>query len=386
MSYKVYLSQLMSDPKPHILQLITLAEIGGAQSHILTLIKGLMRDFRFSLGVGEEGFLSHAARELNCEVYIIPSLSRSLNPLKDLKALCDIKALIKSISPDLVHCHSSKAGALGRLAAWTSHKPVIFSAHGWAFNPAIPSLQRQIGLIAEAICARFCSRILCVSEYDRQLALSTKLFPKDKLIRLWNGIEDQQSPTIERNQGDKDKFIVLMIGRFARQKRQDLLIEACTMVFHTRAHQPSLELWLMGEGETRSDCELLAKRLNAPARFLGNRNDVASWIEQADVIALIADWEGLPISLLEGMRAGKPLLASAVGGVPELVVQGQAGLLVQNRIPDLQKALASMIEDTDLRARLGEGARKHFENYFTAEKMLQELKSIYYKHLPPSKC
>ncbi|MFN5539212.1 MAG: glycosyltransferase family 4 protein [Candidatus Melainabacteria bacterium] len=372
--------------KKKILQIITLAECGGAQTHLLEIVNGLKENFDFCVIVGEAGFLTDNLEEVKQEYKILPELVREISPAKDFQSLIKLIKLIKEIQPDLIHCHSSKAGVIGRLAAFICNKPSIFTAHGWAFHPEVKSAQRIIALISEITMSWLTQRLICVSDFDKKLAQSVKLIPYSKLQVIHNGIS--QLVSLENEEQDlipgnlflqtRSKLNILMVGRFAEPKRQDLLIQ--TFAKLNLEIRNKVDLLFAGNGPLLSESEQLAEQLGLKNQihFLGEIRNISDLLNSVDVLVLLSDREGLPISILEAMRAGLPVVASDVGGISELIQDQKNGFLIQHNQFDLIiNCLQTLINSESLREQMGMTNRKIFEEKFTSEKMLRTLAQVY---------
>jgi glycosyltransferase involved in cell wall biosynthesis len=362
--------------KPKILQIITLSECGGAQNHLLELIDGLREKYDFEVLVGKEGYLTERLAGSQIAYQVIPSLVRSISLQNDLKATREIFQKIKYFAPALVHCHSSKAGIVGRLAAFLANKPSIFTAHGWAFHPKVSFKQRAIAWLSEIIMSFVSKKIICVSQFDLQLAL-TDLMPKNKLVVIHNGIGENFKPFESHPlaQQLKGKLSILMVGRFAEPKRQDLLIRAFA---DFQAAFPAAVLVLAGEGPQKKLCEELVRQLNLNEKvfFTGQVSPVEPLLELSDIFILISEREGLPISILEALRAGLPVVASCVGGINELI-SPENGCLVENKVTEIASALSYLASNAALRAELKLNNQKRFKKYFKSEIMLQKIDELY---------
>ena len=365
-----------------ILQVITLAECGGAQMHLLELLEGLKPEFEFLVLLGSEGFLSEKLKELKIPFEICPNLIRKISPLHDLKALFEIIKVIQKYQPNLIHCHSSKAGILGRMAAFFCQIPSIFTAHGWAFHPEISFLARNMALISEVFCSWLCQKIICVSQFDHQLALETKFIARNKLITIRNGIQNKPINKISKQ---KNQIDILMISRFAKPKRPDLLITAFKNILPKTNKQ--IGLLLAGDGPERAKNEALVEKykLQNNIKFLGEVVPADKVLQSADIFALISDREGLPISLLEAMRAELPLIASDVGGIKEIIQENTNGYLIHS-LAKLEEKLLDLIEDENKRKIFGQNSRKYFLEQFKAEIMLKKIKNIYYEFSNNNEC
>jgi glycosyltransferase involved in cell wall biosynthesis len=354
-----------------ILYLITRAERGGAQVHLLDLIRGFRQRCEIEVAAGEQGFLLDEARRLGVKCHILPSLVQPIAPAKDVLAFRQIVGLIRRTRPDLVHAHTSKAGILGRLSAWICNVPAVFTAHTWCFAEGTSWTWKLLGGPSERFAARLGGSIINVSEANRALALQYRVAPPARLFTIHNGISDDPA---ESGAVRREAPAIIMVARFAAQKDQALLLHACarlTSPFH---------LQFAGAGPTRPDAERIAKELGLTARveFLGDRSDVADRLRQASIFALATHWEGFPLSILEAMRAGLPVVACDVGGVREAVVDGQNGFLVaRGDTEGFARALETLLNDEPLRARLARNSRRMFEERFTVEHMLRKTFSVY---------
>lgn len=360
-----------------IFYLITRAVNGGAQTHVLELIRGFRDKFEIILGTGEEGFLTESARSLGVTVHVLPSLMRSVNPKKDIQVVGEILDIIRQYQPDLLHTHSSKAGLLGRLAAqWAGGIPAIFTDHGWAFAAELPWYWKLLAVPSEQVAALWCSRIITVSEYDLCLAIQYRITSVDKLVKIYLGLPD----TCHNANPGKTKLVrIVMVARFAPQKDQSLLVSALAGI------EQEFELLLVGDGSTRSHVESLAYQLGlqAKVKFLGARSDIDKILEDAHIFVLATNWESFGLTSVEAMRAGLPVVATDVGGVSEVVVDGETGFLVpKGDVVAMRERLYQLIADHDLRIRMGQAGRKRYETNFTLERMLNQTLEVYQSVIP----
>ncbi|EYB69470.1 Glycosyl transferase, group 1 family [Deinococcus phoenicis] len=363
--------------KPHIVYIITRAERGGAQMHVAELLA--LRDrARLTVVAGEEGFLLAEARGLGLATHVLPDLRVPLRPARDWQALRAMVRLLRQLRPDLVHLHSSKAGLLGRVAAARLGIPAVFTVHGWAFTEGVSWPRRLLTYLAERVTAPLLARAITVSEYDRQLALRLRVLPASRLVTIHNGLPEV--PSGQPGAGAPSSrppsaapVRAIMAARFSPQKDQALLIRAVREV-------PDLELWLVGEGEQQPAAEALVAALGLTERvhFLGDRGDVPALLRQSELFCLSTHYEGFPISILEAMRAGLPVLASDVGGVGEAVVPEVTGLLLpRGDLPAWIQALKRLTTDAALRRQLGEAGQRRFRQQFLVEQMLDQTWEVY---------
>lgn len=359
-------------PDKHILYLITRSEAGGAQSHVLELIAGMRKRFRISLASGEQDFLMEAARGLGVDCHYLPALQRKLSISGDIAAYRQIRNLLDRLSPDLVHCHSSKAGILGRLAAYRLGIKSVFTAHGWAFAEGTPASRKILAVLPERMAARWCERIIVVSMADKRLAMQYRIGNNDKFIMIHNGISDIKTNAQSRPRHAAPGLI--MVARFAPPKQQAILVHAVAGI------DDDLHVTLVGDGPRLPEIQQLVTRLGLTGKveFTGNTDAVASYLSRADLFVLVSDWEGFPISILEAMRAGLPVLASDVGGIREAVADKVNGrLLASNDVATLRAVLLELLRAPEQRLVMGQRSREIYLEKFTAAGMLDRTAGLY---------
>ncbi len=301
-----------------------------------------------------------------------------MNPLRDARALLEIAALLRRIRPDLIHAHTSKAGILGRIAARMYGIPAVFTAHTWCFAEGTSWKWKLLGVPLERLAGSVSGSIINVSEANRSLALKYRIASPERLVTVHNGIPDETWQPPELN-GETPGIV--MVARFAPQKNQMMLLEAAA-----RIRQP-FHLLFVGSGPTLASVQDRARALGLADRttFAGNRSDVPELLRQSAIFALPTRWEGFPISILEAMRAGLPVVASDVGGVREAVIDGENGFLIdQTDTAAFQRALEALLADYELRHRMACRSRLLFEQRFTAQHMLEKTYGLYRTAVPES--
>ena len=354
-----------------ILYLITRAERGGAQVHVLDLIRGFRGRCDMEVAAGEDGFLLDEARALGVSCHLLPHLIHPISPANDLLAIREIIGLLQRIQPDLVHAHTSKAGILGRLAAWRCRIPAVFTAHTWCFAEGASWKWKFVGAPCERLAALPGGPIINVSDANRALALRYRVAPPSRLVTIHNGVPDESS-FVPAASGQVP--IIIMVARFAAQKNQALLLDACAPLM------VPYRLQFAGTGPTLSAVERKVQELSLTDRveFLGDRSDIAERLRAASIFALATNWEGLPLSILEAMRAGLPIVASDVGGVREAVTSGRNGFLIARQdTTAFTFALETLLTDERLRSRMAADSRRLFEERFTSERMLRRTFDLY---------
>jgi glycosyltransferase involved in cell wall biosynthesis len=363
-----------------VLYLITRTERGGARAHVVDLMRGFRErcEIEVAASEDEDRYLFEEAGQLGIRCHSMPNMRNPMNPVRDTRALLDIIGLLRRTRPDLVHTHTSKAGVLGRIAAWTQGIPALFTAHTWCFAEGTSWTWKLLGVPLERLAGSLGGLIINVSEANRNLALQYKIAPSDRLVTIHNGIPDIATgaagePWTPRARANEAPVIV-MVARFATQKNQTMLLEAAAQIRHP------FHLLFVGAGPTLQAVTARARELGLEQRctFAGNRGDVPDLLRQSDIFALPTNWEGFPLSTLEAMRAGLPVVASDVGGVREAVIHGENGFLTgQSDVSAFREALESLLADPALRARMARSGRLLFEQRFTAEQMLEKTFGLY---------
>jgi glycosyltransferase involved in cell wall biosynthesis len=358
-----------------ILYIITRAEAGGAQVHVLELLKAVRHLADVALATGEEGFLTDRAREIGIPVYLIDDLAVPICWRKDAKAVWQIKRLLIQLRPDLVHLHSSKAGILGRLAARITGVPSVFTAHGWAFTDGASLTRKLVGVPSEWLSSRFGNRIITVSRNDFEMAQKFRIGDAERMTAIHNGMPDGNC---RAKPGISCVPKLIMVARFGQQKDQSLLLNALAGV------EEDCRLQLVGDGPLLDAAMRLSRALGMDKRveFLGLRGDGEKLLSEAQVFVLASNYEGFPISIVEAMRAGLPVVASDVGGVRESVQDGHNGFLIpRGDMRMLRDKLQVLISDSNLREMMGAASRRRYEAEFTAERMVAKTLDEYDKAL-----
>lgn len=364
--------------------LITLSDWGGAQANVLALAQGLRGLYDVTVACGPGGPLVGRLRQEGIRVVEIPRLVRAPSPLADLATLVRLARWMRRERFALVHCHSTKAGLLGRMAARLAGTPaVLFTTHGWPFaGPWWPPPVRMLLALAEKVAARLTTTIICVSQRDREAALRVGIGPPTRLEVIPNGIAPDpwlaRAPVQEDGAGTGRPCTAVMVSRLKEPKDPITLVKAWTQLGADR------RLLLVGDGPMREQVEALVQGsgLGGRVTLLGTRQDVPALLSMADVFVLSSRWEGMPLSVIEAMMSGLPVVATDAGGVSEAVVHGETGLLVPAGDPDaLALALARLLGDSELRQRMGEAGRRRALERFTEERMLAQTAAVYERAL-----
>jgi glycosyltransferase involved in cell wall biosynthesis len=349
--------------------------IGGAQIHVKDMAKQLLKDgHNVSVSFGKEGVFAKLLKENAIEYRIIENMVREINPLQDILALKNIIAEIRRIKPDLIAIHSSKAGILGRIAAKITGTPAVFTAHGWAFSEGIDNKKRIIYRWIEKAGALISDRIITVSKYDRHLSLSNNIGTAEKITAIQNGVYDIKDDLHASVELDPPNII--MVARFQAPKDHIGLIHALYELKHLKWH-----LQLVGEdGGLMEKTKHLVSDLGLEEKvdFLGNRSDITTLLSQSQIFVLTSSWEGFPLTVIEAMRAGLPVIASNVGGVSEAVIDEKTGYVITTHA-ELVSRLKQLILSPELRVKMGKKGLKRYKENFTFNEMYNKTLAVYTK-------
>jgi glycosyltransferase involved in cell wall biosynthesis len=346
-------------------------EFGGAQMHVRDLVRRLAADgHNVHVVVGASGVLTAQLEAAGIPTSSCPGLLREIHPVHDIRAVRQLARMIRGFAPDLVTCHSSKAGIIGRLAARVAGVPCVFTVHGWAFIDTVRQPVRGAYKVLERGCAHLARRVVCVSNQVQQMGIDAGV-DRSKLVVVHNGLPDVATPL--RATPDSANPRAVMVARFASPKDHASVIRAM-------AYVPDLNLDFVGDGPEEDAAKELARDVGVTERiaFLGRRSDVDEILARSHIFVLSSLSEGFPISTLEAMRAGLPVVVSNVGGAGEAVSDRKTGFLFERaNTEELADSLNRLAADAGLRASMGAAGRQLYEAEFTFERMYERTLSIY---------
>ena len=337
--------------KPRLLILITLSELGGAQTAVALLFPGLIEQFEVTVAAQGSGPLRFAAEAAGIRYVELRHVRRQIHPWHDARALVELVRLCRQVRPDVVHSHSSKMGVLGRLAAWVARVPVrVLTVHGWSFA-AYDGLAGRLFLWIERLMRPLTTAVVCVAEETREQGLAAQTCDPRRTVVIPNAVDVR---SFRRASGGSRKARIIGIGRFAYPKDFTTLLEALARV------RSPCQTVLAGDGPALPAVAAALQKdgLSERVELLGARADIPELLAGSDVFVLSSRSEGFPVSILEAMAAGLPVVATDVGGVAEAVENGETGCLVPAADPEaLARALERLVSDADLRRRLGAAGR-----------------------------
>jgi glycosyltransferase involved in cell wall biosynthesis len=368
---------------------ITRLSLGGSSENTVLSVRGLTdagHECMLVAGAaGSEADVVAAARRRGCRIELMPSLVREVSPLADCRAALDLARLFRRERVDLVHTHTSKAGFVGRLAARLARVPlVVHTPHGHVFYAYWGAARTRLYLGLERLAARWTDRLIALTERGVEEHLARGVGRADQWVAIPSGVETASLRARAPARGlarartglPPDATVVVGVGRLIPVKGFDVLIAALPEI---RAAVPSVQAVLVGEGPARASLEAQARRLGVGARvrITGVPDDVSPWIAGADVLAVPSRNEGMGRVLIEGMALGVPVVATATGGIPSVLGEGEFGVLVPpDDPPALAAALIDLLRDPARRDKLAEAGRRRAQE-FTVEVMVERLIRLY---------
>ena len=361
--------------KPHVMLVITKGEAGGAQSHVLALCEALVAQVRLTVVIGgpdAPSWLGDQLKGLGIQVLALPALQETLLPWRVWPAWQGLIDLIDTHAPNVVHAHSAMAGLVARMTRVQLDVPVLYTVHGFGFKPQVPWVRRQMASLAERALARWTTQIVCVSQHERDLAYQLPI-AHERVHVIPNGIAHLKAP-LDTTWHDIPHLI--MVARMKSPKRHDVLLHALAQVRDKLGHE--LPVTFVGDGPLFAQYVAQAEQLGLhKVTWAGEITHVAPLLAQQDVLMLLSDHEGMPITVLEAMRAGLTIVASDLPGIREQVIAGQEALLVANNPDAVAEQLVRLAQEPYLRKRLGKAAQQAFESAFTVDRMAQRVLSLY---------
>lgn len=355
-----------------ILYGITKSNFGGAQRYVYDLaLEAKNRGFEVSVLLGGKGSLSDKLLGVGVRVVEIPSLERDVSFTKEVQTFLEIKKVLEKERPDIFHINSSKMGGLGALAGRiVGIKKIIFTAHGWAFNEPRPEWQKIFIRFLVWLTILLSHKTISVSEKTKK-DVSDLPFLKNKLSVIYNGVRD-----FELTGRSEKIFTVGAISELHRIKGLDILLDAWKKFMKGR----DVRLVIIGDGEERQNLVNMAKNMGISSSviFKGFVENARSFLSEFDIFVIPSRSEAMPYALLEAGFAKRPVIATEIGGIPEVIENGLNGILVKPEDSEtLFSSLTLLAGDQSLRERLGGNLKETIKEKFSFEKMAEETFKLY---------
>ena len=377
------------------MRVIARLNMGGPALHVSYLTAGL-RERGYvttlvagSLARGEES-MEFVAEELGVQVISIAELHREISPLKDALAVVRLARLIRLQRPQILHTHTAKAGAIGRLAALLAAdaKPpiIVHTFHGHVLRGYFGPLRAEFFRLLERWLARVATVLIAVSPEVRDDLVALGVAPREKFVVIRLGIELEQRVDPGRNGRLEtrrmlgiapDRFVVGWIGRMTGVKRTNDVLLALKRL---REQDVDAALCMVGDGPDREPIERRASELGIVRHcyFLGYQEEVAPYYAVFDAMILPSGNEGTPVSAIEALASGRPVVATRVGGVPDVVRDGEDGFLVEpGDVEQLAARLAQLARDPELRERMGHAGRERVLPRYAVDRLIDDVDRLY---------
>ena len=377
--------------KVKVLHIITRLDPGGSSTNTLQTVARLDRArYDADLVVGKtldpEGVAAAFIRDHNIRAMFIDSLVREVHLWKDLVAFIRLCAVIRRGGYDIVHTHSSKAGILGRWAAFICGvRKIVHTPHGHVFYGYFSNFMTRIFLFAERRTAKITSRLIALTQRGIDEHRALRVGRQEQWTAIPSGIDvsvvrpsAEDGDRVRRELGLKDSDLVFIaVGRLEPVKGQATLIEAMALVI---GDFPRIKLLIVGEGSCRASLDLQAKRLGVRDNvvFTGFRKDVSRVLCAADVFVMASVNEGMGRAVLEAMAAGLPVIVSRVGGLPSIVEDAREGFLVTaGDCVAWAGAMRQMVLSPEMRRSMSQAARARVNETFSVERMVRQIEEVY---------
>ncbi|MBL1060154.1 glycosyltransferase family 4 protein [Lactobacillus sp. A27] len=304
---------------------------GGVERYLQTLFKYSDKEQIENILVCSQNYDYKKMKSLADRVIVL-KMAHQINPSSDIKVEKALRRNIKQLKPDIVYAHSSKAGALVRIADLGLKNKVIYNPHGWAFNMQQSAKKKEMYKWVEKISAHFCDKIVCISDAEKESALREKICKPSKLQVIYNGVDlEEIKNTVPKTRKElhipEDAFVVGMVGRLSKQKAPDVFVKAAKLI---KDKIPNAYFLMVGDGELRDQVEEMIHKFNLDSSFLitGWIDNPTAYMKVMNVGCLLSRWEGFGLVLPEYMACGVPIVATDVDAIPNIIKNGKNGILV----------------------------------------------------------
>lgn len=350
---------------------------GGVDCYIRMLLKYLDREKFENILVCSQDFREKDYSGLVNSFEQI-EMTRAIG-FNDLRAIKEVRTLIKRYNPDIVYAHSSKAGAIARVADIGLKNCCVYNPHGWAFNMRCSAKKKTMYTVIEKVAAHFCDKIICISEAEKQSALNKRICREDKLQIIFNGVdieayENGVHGLVKRKDLNipEDAFVVGMVGRISPQKAPDVFVK---MAKNIKYVVPNSCFIIVGNGNQEDEIRKYAEvnGFSNSLHITGWVDNPMSYMELFDVACLLSRWEGFGLVLPEYMMAGKPIVASRVDAICDIIQNEENGLLVEvDDVVGASEAVLRIYRENGLKDRLLIQGMKDVHNRFNVRRVSED--------------
>ncbi|MBU2436939.1 MAG: glycosyltransferase family 4 protein [Candidatus Omnitrophica bacterium] len=370
----------MPNKRIKILFIITYLELGGAQKQLLSILKTLSpHKYSLTLCAGGKGYLKSKFLNLPwVRIKLFPSLVREVNPFLDLAAFLKLFFFIKKNKFDIIHTHSPKASILGRWAAYLAGvRNIIYTVHGWPFHKFLKPLTYYLYLFLERVTAKITKKIIVVSYADLAQALRKKICHRDKVSLIHYGVEIEKFDKVYKEREGKIPSTIITISCLKPQKGIFYFLQTAKALLKDNLQ---LNFIIAGDGYLRKQIEKEIKlmKLEDNVRLAGWVDDIIPLFKQASIFVLTSLWEGLPLSLIEAVISGVPVVVTNTQGLLDIVDYGKQGIVVNAGNPiETERACREILKDYQRWSRIIRANRDRLDlSYWSDKRMVKEVENI----------
>ena len=372
-------------PRPiKVMEIIARMNVGGPAVIVAELMRGLPKsDFEVRLITGycdngEADYLETVARDI--PAVRIGGLGRSVSPLKDFLSFFTLIHEIRAFAPDVIHTHTAKAGVLGRIAALLAAPSAVrihtfhgHLLHGY-FNPVVTKLVT----FTEKLLASLTHYLVAVGNQVKDDLIDAGIGREKKFSVFFPGLPEplkfEKSAARKTIGLSADGVYVTFVGRLTQIKRPDRLLDVAEIL---KAKKSSAEIVIVGEGDLFATTKQRAERDGLPVKFLGWRSDVAEIFAASDLAILTSDNEGIPLTLIQAAQAGLPIVATNVGSIHDIVVDGETGVLTAPNGDALAAAITGLLANSKQMHNFGSAGQARAKEFFSLSRMISDHSHLY---------
>jgi glycosyltransferase involved in cell wall biosynthesis len=332
--------------------------------------------------VNESDYLDEVAKDV--KAVRVPGLGRSVSPLRDVNAFFLLIKVIRKFKPDVIHTHTAKAGALGRVAGLIAAPSAkrVHTFHGHLLHGYFSRSKTQLVVFVEKFLAAVTFRMVAIGNSVKEDLVHAKIGKDSKYEVIFPGL--QPLKTYAKDEAKKslglesDKTYLVFVGRLTQIKRPDRLLEIAR---YLKANQPNSQILIAGAGELLKKIEGVSASEGLPMTFLGWRSDIDLILSAGDIAILCSDNEGIPLTLIQASQAGLPIVSTDVGSVSDIVIDGVTGFLTEVTSEGLIQGITKLLENPELRHTFGKAGEQRARDFFSSHSMVEHHQRLYSQSL-----
>jgi glycosyltransferase involved in cell wall biosynthesis len=379
---------MKSNQPAKVMQIIARMNVGGPAILVADLMRNLdSSKFETGLVTGycdenESDYLDEVATDI--KAIRVPDFGRSISIRKDLKAFFLLMREIRRFKPDVVHTHTAKAGVLGRLASFLARPSAvrIHTFHGHLLHGYFDSRKVQVLILVEKILGRITHKLVAIGNVVEADLVKAGIAKNSKFEVIYPGLQNiNLYPKLEARRIlglYPEKIYLVYVGRLTQIKRPDRLIDLARSL---KADHPKTHIIIAGAGELLAELTSQSISELLPITFFGWRNDIDLILSASDIAVLCSDNEGIPLTLIQASQAGLPIVTTNVGSVSDIVLDEVTGLLTEVSANGVIQGVSKLLDDPDLRTRLGKSGQMRAKEFFSSQAMVEHHEKLYLQSL-----